>query len=289
VATANDTPTPSPLTSEQWAGLARLGDLVQGLEFLMRSPASTVPVDLARKAGDWNERLALDETLLNVAETLQSLRQAGVLHLLRENAGFVVESIRLLAPLLPKLLETMKALPTQDLLRAARTLLEILSKVQALTDFLQGAAGKDLVAALRRMGDLWEETRADESLIALLQLLRRLQEDGNLQRLGDLSEQIGLLTETVDLPSLLGSLVQENRNNPLLESVGAAIHLSKALAQALAESSEHAAKGDHQGGLRGLYRTLKDPEVQRGLRVAATLPVYVEKTGVLKGPPNSTK
>ncbi|MEB8485673.1 DUF1641 domain-containing protein [Acidithiobacillus ferriphilus] len=33
--------------------------------------------------------------------------------------------------------------------------------------------------------------------------------------------------------------------------------------------------------MAGLYHMLKDPTVQRGIRVLATLPAYLEKAGVL--------
>ncbi|MGC9239880.1 MAG: DUF1641 domain-containing protein [Acidithiobacillus sp.] len=281
MAVAEQNPTVPHLTPEQWAGLARLGELANGAETLMGSPVAALPMQLALKAGDWNERYAVDDSLQEVLETVKALREAGVLRLLRENAAFVVESLDLLRPLLPKLLDTLKTVPMEELITALRSLAEILPKAQALFAFLQGAAGQDLVRALRRAGDLWEETRADESIVAALKLLRRLQEDGNLARLADLSEQIGLLAQTIDLPALVGSLIEENRDNPLLNSFAAAMHLGKSLSQALAESAEHAAKGDHRGGLGGLYHMLKDPEVQRGMRVVAALPVYLEKSGVI--------
>ncbi|AEK58087.1 DUF1641 domain-containing protein [Acidithiobacillus caldus] len=270
------------LTAEQWAGLARLGDLAQGMEALMGSPVAALPMRLAVQAGDWNERYALDESLRELLETVQALRAAGVLRLLRENAAFVMESLDLLRPLLPKLLEILKSVPLEELVAAGRSLADLLPKVQALIHFLQGAAGQDLARALRRAGDLWEETRADESVVATLKLLRRLQEDGNLERLADLSEQIGLLAETIDLSALVGNLIEENRENPLLNSFAALVHLGNSLSHALAESAEHAAKGDHRGGISGLYHMLKDPEVQRGMRVVAALPVYLEKSGVIR-------
>ncbi|WP_139112072.1 DUF1641 domain-containing protein, partial [Acidithiobacillus thiooxidans] len=54
----------------------------------------------------------------------------------------------------------------------------------------------------------------------------------------------------------------------------------KLMAAALADAAEHEATGK-AGGLSGLYHMLKDPDVQRGMRVVAVLPVYLEKAGVL--------
>lgn len=36
------------------------------------------------------------------------------------------------------------------------------------------------------------------------------------------------------------------------------------------------------GGLGGLYRMLRDPEVQRGLRVLAVLPARLKEAGILE-------
>ena len=40
------------LTPEQWAGLARLGDLAHGSASFMESPAGNLPMDLALKAAN---------------------------------------------------------------------------------------------------------------------------------------------------------------------------------------------------------------------------------------------
>ncbi|MCE5393546.1 MAG: DUF1641 domain-containing protein [Acidithiobacillus sp.] len=268
------------LSPEQWAGLARLGDWMNGAEALMGSPAAALPMSTVLRLGQWLEKYQLDASLEELLATLQVLRESGILRGLRDNAHFLAENAELLQGMLPSLLERIREIPWTVLPQLLDLVASVLPRLQAVQEFLQSAAGNDLVASIKRIGDLWEETRADESVIAALQLLRQLQEDGNLERIGELSRQLGLLAETIPVGSLLGQLVQEQEHNPLLSSLGALLHSGKAMAKALADAAEHEAQGK-AGGLGGLYHMLKDPDVQRGMRVVAVLPIYLQKAGVL--------
>ncbi|WP_248885259.1 DUF1641 domain-containing protein [Acidithiobacillus acidisediminis] len=268
------------LSAEQWAGLARLGDMVNGTQAFLGSPASSAVMDLALRFGEWNERYQLDESLEELLATVSTLRNAGILRWVRENAEFLRDNIELLQAFVPQLLKMVQEIPWAALPQALQILGELLPRVQALAEFVQMGAGNDLVAQLKKLGDLWEETRADETVIAALRLLRQLQEDGNLQRVAELSRQIGLMAETIPVESLVGQLLQEEEWGPLMSSLAALLHSGKAMTQALADAAEHEAHGK-SGGISGLYHMLKDPDVQRGMRVVAVLPVYLQKAGVL--------
>ena len=268
------------LTPEQWVGLARLGDLANGAEQFMGGPAGTLPMAMALRAGQWNERFDLDGGIEEILETMKALRKAGAFKLISENAAFVTESLQLLAPLAPKILETLHTLPVTEWLAALHMLGNLLSRVDDVLTFLKGPAGNALVTRLKELGDLWEETSADTTIVEALRLLKQLQEDGNLHRVADISRQIELMTETIDIESLIGSFIELSRNSPLPALVASLMHGGKAMTQALAEATEHEPK-DQAGGIAGLYHMLKDPNVQRGIRVLATLPAYLEKAGVL--------
>ncbi len=268
---------PSPLSAEQWAGLARLGALVHEGEQALGQPATQSLVGFLRKLGDANERYALDDTLTEVLETLTALRESGVLRWIRENAGLVTETLALLRPFIPEILESLKSISAKELLEALKTLGTLLAKMHALEAFLGGEAGQDLVSALRRAGNLWEETRADETLAKTLRLLARLEEDGSLERLAVLSRWFALLEETVDPLALTGDLVRAGRDNPLLSLPARLGRSAEAVVQTLEETPP-----EKTGGLGGLYRMLRDPEVQRGLRVLAVLPARLKEAGVLK-------
>jgi len=268
------------LSPEQWAGLARLGDLVNGTESFLGSPASAAAMGVALRLGDWNERYQLDGSIDELLATLSALREAGILRWVRENASFLRDNAALLQSFVPQMLAVLQEIPWAVLPQALQLLGELLPRLQAVAAFVQGPVGNDLVGQLKKLGDLWEETRADESIVAALRLLRQLQEDGNLDRIADLSRQIGLMAETIPVESLLGQLIEEQEKSPLLSSIATLLHSSKAMAHALADAAEHEAKGK-AGGISGLYHMLKDPDVQRGMRVVAALPVYLQKAGVL--------
>lgn len=167
----HDSPLPSPLSADQWAGLARLGVLVHEGEQALGHPATQSLVGFLCKLGDANERYALDDTLTEVLETLKALRESGVLRWIRENAGLVTETLALLRPFIPEILESLKSISAKELLEALKTLGTLLAKMHALEAFLGSETGEDLVSALRRAGDLWEETRADVTLAKTPRLL----------------------------------------------------------------------------------------------------------------------
>ena len=276
---AQETTTPT-LTPEQWAGLARLGDLANGAEQFMESPAGAMPMELALRAGSWNERYDLDGSIEELLETLKVLRESGLLKLLRENAGFVTESIALLTPFVPVLLDSLRKIPITQLMAAMEIFGDMMPKLTALLEFLKGPAGSAVVSKLKELGDLWQETAADTTIVEALRLLKQLQDDGNLQRIADLSQQIGLLAENIDMEGLLGQFIEQGKNSALLTTVSGLMHSGQLMAHALADAAEHEATGK-AGGISGLYHMLKDPDVQRGMRVVAVLPVYLEKAGVL--------
>ncbi len=269
-----------PLTSEQWAGLARLGDLANGAEHFMGSPAGNMPMTLALKAGNWNERYDLEGSMVELLDTLKVLRESGILSLIRENAAFMTESVALLSPFIPGIITKLKEVPFADFLSALQLFGELIPKLNATLEFLKGPAGGAIVAKLKELGDIWQETAADSTIVEALRLLKQLQDDGNLQRVADLSRQIGLFAETIDLETLLGQFIRENQNSPLLNSAASLLQTGKLMAAALADAAEHEATGK-AGGISGLYHMLKDPDVQRGMRVVAVLPVYLEKAGIL--------
>ncbi len=268
------------LTPEQWAGLARLGDLARATERLMEGPADALPMTIARRVGQWNEHFEWEAGIGELLETIRVLHEAGVLRRVRENAAFVSETLQLLAPLAPKMLEALQAIPIAEWVAAAQGLGSLLSRVEDVLNFFKGPAGSALVAKLEELGGLWEETAADTTVRTTLRALKQLREDGDLQRLADIGRQIGLLAGSTDMESWIGPFIKQVGDGSTLTSVVQMARSGKAMAQAFAEAIEHEPQ-EQMGGLSGLYHMLKDPDVQRGLRVAAVLPTYLEKAGLL--------
>ncbi len=268
-----------PLTPDQWAGLAHLGDMALKMRQLLEVPGIETPMaTLVLQAAEWNTRygMALVPELL---ETLEVLRKTGGLRWIRENADYIFASATLLEPLVPQILEALRKMPIAEVTRLLGLASALLSRIEAALEFFEGPAGEALVQKAAELGALWEETRVDESLIMLLRLFRRIGEDGNWERLASLSSQIGLFLETVDLDALAGQLVQEILPElPALPVAGAARAASRllcALEEAMASIVD-----TRGGGIGGLYHLLKDPEVQRGLRLLALLPACLEKAGL---------
>ena len=271
--------TPS-LTPEQWAGLARLGDLARGAERLMEGPVDTLPMTIVRRMGQWSEHFEWDGGMAELLETIRALREAGTLRFVREHAAFVTEMLQLLTPLAPKLLESLQVIPVAEWVAAAQGLGSLLSRVEDVLHFFKGPAGSALVAKLEELAGLWEEIDADTTVRTVLRALKPLREDGDLQRIADIGWQIGLLAGSPGMGSWIGQFIEQAGDGSALASVVQTARSGKAMIQALAEAIEHESQ-DQMGGFSGLYHMLKDPDVQRGLRVAAVLPTYLEKAGLL--------
>lgn len=271
--------TPS-LTREQWAGLARLGDMIHGSEQLLGGPAGAFAMETVLRASQWNERFDLEGSIEEALATLSALREAAALRQIRENIPLMTETLQLLLPLLPQILDALRRIPLADMVAALRAVGDLVPRLNAVQAFLQGPMGDKLVAKIKEVGDLWEETATDETILEALRVLKGLQDDGNLERLAGLSRQIGLFAETIDLTALLGQLVRQGKDSALVASPAILLHSGEAMAQALAEAIEHASK-EPTGGLRGLLHMLSDPDVQRGMRTVAALPIFLEKVGVL--------
>lgn len=254
------------LTAEEWAGLARLGRLIHESEdFWTHGSAGASVAGLLRRAGDWHERYELDETLAETLETLRTLREAGVLRMVRENATLVVESLTLLRPLLPKILAALEGFSLPRLLETLSLVADLGPRLRALAEAFSGELGQRVVAELHRLGNLWEETRVEETLTAVLRLAATLEETGILEKLRDLALWIRELDETIDVESLIGRLIQSHRDDPLLALPVKLARVGSVVAESLAD----APREPTAGGFKGIVRLLKDPEVQRGLRFLA--------------------
>ncbi len=275
---AEDNAVNPPMTPEQWAGLAYLGDIAQKMQKLRGTPGVESPMATLLRAAEWDARYEMDALVPELLETLDVLRKTGGLRWIRENARYVSASLALLEPLVPQFLETLRKLPLAELSRSFGLASALLPRVEAIMEFLEGPAGEALVQKAVELGALWEETHAEESLVTLLRLFRQFGEDGNWERIASLSGQMGFFAGTADLDALAGQWVREMLSELPAIPVAGAIHTAARLFRALEEAME-SAESAPAGGIGGLYQLLKDPEVQRGLRLLALLPGCLKKTG----------
>jgi hypothetical protein len=112
----------------------------------------------------------------------------------------------------------------------------------------------------------WQLTVADTRLLSQLQAFveQHLAAEltGTLARLCTLSDSLSDLSEGLELDALVARWIARAESTPL-SRIGA---LTKAT-DAAVQSGMHDAAGE--GGLLGLLRTLRDPAVQRALKVLA--------------------
>ena len=253
------------LTAQQLAGLARLGDLVFGLTAAPAGAQGALGEALVR-GGDWYARYDLPALAESTLGALDALHRAGLLDAVRDNAAFVAESLATLTPMLGQWTEAAKNIPWQRLQQHARTADRLLTQLEAISTFVdQHLAGK-LVELGVEMGQLWADTEADTSLREALETLAVLRRNGTLRRLRDASDQ---------LDALASDFVQVGSDGKggMVEVVALLLNLLRALDQA-ARSAPTA-----KGGLGGLLKLLRDPEVQQGMEVIARLPAALQGAG----------
>lgn len=255
------TPQLPALSDEQWQGLARLADLVNVISGpFAESATATVnhalapatPYDLAR----------LCEAVLKTAE---ALRASGLLELVAINAELLADDSRLLRPLLGGLPEELKAVPSADLASGLDHLIRLLDKMEVFSDY---AAKQRSGPAVRRTIDAADYSGREEQaegLEDLLQTLGRLHRNGSLAWLRDVSNTLKDREQRRSLGTLAG------------HGTGGADPRESARELLVQAAMDHAAEDTEQlGGAKGLLHLICDPEVQRGLRALAVLPMYLE-------------
>ncbi|MEJ2059521.1 MAG: DUF1641 domain-containing protein, partial [Gammaproteobacteria bacterium] len=148
----------------------------------------------------------------------------------------------------------------------------LMVKWRAVSAFIDQHLAGDLAALAVQLTEFVQQNETDAALGDLLTTLGKLHRNGTLRRLGDLSDLLAGVEESVDLVALLGDVVHDADKL----SVGKALQMMKSAEQAF-EDAQHA--GDHQdyGGWRGLLHLMSDKDVQKGLRLISILPGYLEK------------
>lgn len=260
----------SPLTDQQWAGLARMGDLGHWLGTLLDGAAAeplTAAIDRIGALDGSNDLSTLAEKL---AETFAALNEAGLLDLLRDNAQFVADSLGVLLPLVGQWIERLSQLPAEEIKADAAFALTLLRKTRLVADFVDEKLSGDLTGKATHLTEFLQRHSSDEALAEAVVQLGRLYRSGQLSRLGDLAESVAGLEEGVDLESLIGVLARAVPGDAIDRSVRLLHSAQAALLDARADE-------DRLGGYAGMLHLLRDKEVQKGLRILSVLPVYLER------------
>jgi hypothetical protein len=150
----------SPLTAQQWQGLARLGDLANLLVSAVDTPAGGILAQQAGKIVDGYLSYDVPELLQDVLETLRSLRESGLLDALKDNAGLIMQTLELAKVLLDETWPRVEALDIESLetlshLQANGALALLRESSDCLSDILASVDKRELVTeTLRRVEKL---------------------------------------------------------------------------------------------------------------------------------------
>lgn len=262
--------TASPLTDEQWAGLARLGDLGNRLGALLDGPLAGPTTVTLNRLGELDGRYDLAALAEKIVGTLAALDRAGLLDRLSDNAQFVADSLEVLAPMLDQWLARVGELPADELKADAEFALTLLRKARLIAGFVDEKLASELTGKAVTLTEFLQRNQTDEAVAEALVQFGRVYRSGLLARLGDLAEYVAGLEEGTDVESLAGNLVKAVPS----DAIGFAMHLLHSTEESMIDARQDE---EHLGGYAGMLHLLRDKEVQRGLRMLSVLPLYLEK------------
>jgi len=267
--TRPDAENPAPeLTAEQWQGLARLGDMIHGLETGLQGPAGEGAAGGARELAALVTEGDLPRRLRGLMETLGAMQDSGLLDKLRDNAAYLNATLEQVQPLLGDLVEGSRELPWEELREDVAEIRALLDRVRALRRFLEEDLAGPLSGRIAGSAAFWEEEQLDDALPELLRTIGHLHRSGMLARLREVADNLSGAAREVDADSLLADLTKRLGDLPLEQLA----RLGEGLEAARSASDEDAAR---LGGVHGLIHLLRDREVQKGLRTLSTLPAYL--------------
>lgn len=265
-----------PLTQAQWEGLARLGDLGNRLGTLVDGPMAGPATAGIDRLGALYAQYDLAELGEKLIATVEALERAGLLHLIRENADFIGDSLETLLPLLSQWMEQVARLPVEELKADVEMLFKTMRRLRLMGDFVEENLAGDITAGTVRLSGFLQENETDQAIAELAILLGKLHRNGLLVRAGDLADYLAGVTEGTDIESMTGSMVHsapQERINQLLSLIHGA---EQAMKDAKAEDEQ-------LGGVSGLIHLMRDKEVQKGLRILSALPTYMDRQRTVNG------
>lgn len=269
-------PGAAELTASQLRGLAMLGGVVDQLGATFAGGAGAAATGALRQAGDLYERYDLPALLEEVLGTAKALRDSGLLKLIRDNAELVVQTIELLAPLTAKAVESANGAPSERWKQNIATADRLLTELHALREFVDSNLAGELTAAIVKLTALAEETDAQGTLSDAFRTIARLRANGTLQRLVDISDYVAAFSDNADVGDLVGGLVDKASGSSLVDVAARTLRTPRLVGEAIEDARQQLDSGK-DGGWGGLLRLLKDPEVQRSIRMYAHISAYIQK------------
>ena len=259
-----------PLTDEQIAGLARLGDIGNQLGLLLDGPLAGPIASLTTQGGELYARYDVPAITQSVLEAADALHRAGWFAFIKDNAEFVAQSIETLEPLIRQWIDASGKVSTEKMKTDLKWLMELLSRGREISEFVQAQWSSDLAEYVVAGTQYVQQQELLPVMRDLVGLLTKLHQAGLYEKLGLVADYAGRIDEGVDVELLAGQMVHKIPPNSLAlvkQVMGGA---KEALEEVEAHEKEF-------GGLKGLLYLLRDKNVQKGLHIMATLPALLSE------------
>jgi len=253
-----------PLSAAQWQGLARLGDIANLVASAMQTPAGGLLAEQADRVAEGYLLNDVPELLHDVLATLRSLRDSGVLDLLRENADVFMQTLELARPLLDAAWSRLDGLDLEAVRSDVQFAAATLRKARTISGFVDANLSEDLAARLSAVLEVASREDLAGTLSDVVQTLAHLRANGTLELLRESSDYLTDAIGGMDRRELVPELVRRFEQLPLMELGRLGGATERALEDARRESYE-------LGGVRGLFRLLTDRQVQTGLVALGSL------------------
>jgi uncharacterized protein YjgD (DUF1641 family) len=153
----------------------------------------------------------------------------------------------------------------EELRQAWRTTVGATRAAETLSRFVREHLAAELTGVLAEATEVVDRHEPFAALGELLSTLDHLRRNGSLARVRDLSDTLAGLSEGLEADTLIAASIAGSRRSSLSQMSA----LSEAIDAAVETGTQG---GDDQGGVLGLLKTLRDPGVQRALRMLARVP-----------------
>ena len=258
------------LTPQQWQGLARLADMVNNIDSSLQgssgNPFTGAVQELSQSVSDYD----LPTLLISALESLKAYQESGLLKKAQDNAALINDSIDLLTPLTGELVEKLKEFSFAEIKQELTELRTVYKKIAISWQLLEKYFVPEISQNLIDSAAFWQENELQDSLADFLKTVSHLHKTGTFERIREFSDYLAVVNEQIDFDALMKDSIAAIKNVNL-DKVG---RLSESLDKAMEDASRHEST---MGGASGLFRLLRNKDVQKGLRTLSILPVYLDK------------
>lgn len=257
-----------PLTEEQIAGLARLGDLGNQLGQLLDGPLAGPLASTSTRLGEVYSRYDLASLAQSFLGAADALNRSGWFAFIQNNADFFAQSMDVLHPLLSQWVDSIDRLQIDKIKEDIDWLISQIRRGKELSEFVEAQWSSEIVGAIVKFTELIQREETIPALGELMELLGQIHRSGLYPKLRTIAEYAGGLDEGVDINLLAGQLIRKLPADSLEE-------VNQVVAGARSAINEVQKHDSELGGLRGLFYLLKDKNVQKGLQMIALVPTYL--------------